>query len=433
MKSEELLRLREENVPRGVWSATPLFAAGAEGATIVDVEGRTYIDFAGGIGVANAGHCPPAVVKAIKDQAGKFVHTCFHVVMYEPYVLLAEKLNRLTPGSFRKKTAFFNSGAEAVENSIKIARYHTGRSGVICFENAFHGRTLLGMSLTSKVMPYKKGFGPFAPEIYRMHYAYCYRCPLTLSYPDCGIACAEGIKEIFVNHVAPEQVAALIVEPVAGEGGFIVPPVEFLLRIREICREHGIVFISDEIQSGMGRTGRWYAMEHFGIEPDITLSAKSLGGGLPLSAVTGRAEIMDSVHTGGLGGTFGGNPVACRAALAVIETIEKERLLERGRRLGEKVRRAFSGFAERFEIVGDVRGLGPMTALELVRSREKKEPATEEAKELVRFSVENGLIIISCGPHSNVIRTLMPLTITDEQLDRGLEILERGLARVSGR
>ena len=430
-KNEHLSELRAKVVPRGQGSVTPYYVEKAKGAMIYDVAGNEFIDFAGGIGVMNVGHSHPKVVAAIKDQAEKFTHTCFMVVPYGPVVKLAEKLCRLTPGAFPKKALFLNSGAEAVENAVKIARYYTKRHGIIAFENGFHGRTFLAMSLTSKVKPYKLGFGPFASEVYRMPYAYCYRCPLGLTYPGCEVACADYLREFFVTHVAAEATAALIVEPIIGEGGFITPPPEYFPRLQEICQENGIVFIGDEIQTGMGRTGKMFALEHWKVEPDLTIVAKSLAAGMPLSAVVGKTEIMDSPHVGGLGGTYGGNPVCCRAALAVLEIFQEEGLLEKAEALGDRVRQRFEAWEHQFELIGDVRGLGPMLALELVKDRETKEPAADEAKGLVEFCHKRGLILLSCGSYGNVIRTLMPLIIDNEQLERGLAIMEEGLTALS--
>jgi 4-aminobutyrate aminotransferase/(S)-3-amino-2-methylpropionate transaminase len=418
-------------VARGVSNTTRCFASEASGAMVRDVAGREFIDFVGGIGVVNVGHCHPKVVAAIKDQADKYLHTCFHIVMYEPYVRLAEKLCRAAPGDFAKKAVLVNTGAEAVENAVKIARHATGRSGVICFENGFHGRTLLTMSLTSKVKPYKFGFGPFAPEIYRMPYAYCYRCPVGSSYPNCGIACAEKLRDFFIGNAAAESVAALVAEPIQGEGGFVTPPSEYFQRLSAICAENGIVYVADEVQTGFGRTGKLFAMEHHGVEPDLNCVAKSLGAGLPLAGVVGRAEMMDAPHVGGLGGTYGGNPVACRAGLAVFEILQEDGLLNTAQQLGAKVRARFDDLKERFPIIGDVRGLGPMLALELVEDRKTKVPATAKTKALAARCIENGLLVLSCGNYGNVIRTLMPLVITEEQLERGLAILEEGLAAVS--
>jgi 4-aminobutyrate aminotransferase / (S)-3-amino-2-methylpropionate transaminase / 5-aminovalerate transaminase len=428
--TDKLLRRRAANVPKGVFSVTPLFVKRARGAVLVDVDGKEYIDFAGGIGVENVGHCADAVVRAIKKQADEYIHTCFHVLMYEPYIELAEKLNAITPGDFDKMTMFSNSGAEAVENGVKIAKYWTERPAIIALDCAFHGRTLMGMSLTSKIMPYKYKFGPFAPEIYRIPAPYCYRCTLNLQYPSCALACAAYLEDFFISTVAADSVAAIIVEPVIGEGGFIVPPKGYLKKVKEICEKHGIVLILDEIQSGMGRTGKMFASEHHGVAGDITLSAKSLGAGVPISAITGRAEIMDKPHVGGLGGTYGGNPIACRAALAVIGILEEESFLEKATALGDKVRAELDKLASEFSIIGEVRGLGPMLAMELVRNRKTKEPASDAAKKVVQYCYEQGLITLSCGNHGNVIRTLMPLVIKDSEFERGISILKSSLQKV---
>lgn len=422
-----LLDRRNKCIPQGPFNITPAFIKKASGAVMTDVDGNEFIDFAGGIGVNNVGHCHPKVVKAIKDQAEKFIHTCFHVAMYEPYIELAEKLNKLTPGDFSKMTMFANSGAEAVENAIKVARYATKRDGIICFENAFHGRTLLTMSLTSKIKPYKLGFGPFAPEIYRMPYAYCYRCPFNLKYPKCNTACADYLEDFFIGNVAAESTAAVLAEPIQGEGGFITPPPEYFPKLKKICDKYGIKLIIDEIQAGAGRTGKFFAIEHWNVEPDIITMAKSFAGGMPLSAVTGREELMNAPHAGGLGGTYGGNPVACSASLAVLEILIDDGMLARSKALGETLWKKFNALKDKYEIIGDVRGKGPMLGLELVRDRETKEPAAAEAKKLVQLCYEKGLIILSCGNFGNVIRTLMPFVITDEQLDRGLTILEDSL------
>src|ERR1700723_2516620 len=320
-KSLELMRRRQAAVPRGVAHATPIFAARAEGAILEDVDGNRFLDFAGGIGVQNAGHRPPRVVASIREQLDAFIHTCFSVAPYEIYIALAEKLNALVPGNFAKKTILLNSGAEAIENAVKIARASTRRPAIICFEDAFHGRTMLTMSLTSKTHPYKAGFEPFATDIYRIPYAYCYRCSYSLQYPSCGVFCAYHLQDTFKRVVAAEAVAAVVVEPVLGEGGFVAPPPEFFPVLQEICKRHEILFVADEVQTGFGRTGRLFACEKYGITPDMLVSAKSLGGGMPLAAVTGRAEIMDAPGLGGLGGTYGGNPLACAAALAVVETM----------------------------------------------------------------------------------------------------------------
>jgi 4-aminobutyrate aminotransferase/(S)-3-amino-2-methylpropionate transaminase len=392
------------------------------------VEGKRYLDFAGGIGAMNIGHCSEKVVAAIKDQSELFLHTCFSVFMYDPYVELARRLNELTPGRFTKKTMFVNSGAEAVENAVKVARYSTKRPAIVVFEDGFHGRTLLAMTMTSKVAPYKFGFGPFAPEVYRMPYAYCYRCAFGLRYPQCGMECAHYLETFFINHAAAEQVAALVVEPVLGEGGFIAPPREYFPIISNLCKKYGIVFVADEIQSGICRTGKLFAMEHYDVEPDLVTIAKSLAAGLPLAAVTGRSEIMEAPHVGSLGGTFGGNPVSCRAALAVLDFVAEVDLADRAAGIGQVVRERFLQMQERYPIIGDVRGLGAMVGVELVLDRKTKEPAGDETKKLIKFCHEHGLILMSCGRFGNVIRTLMPLVITDDQLDEGLHIIEEGLA-----
>ncbi|MEW5911623.1 MAG: 4-aminobutyrate--2-oxoglutarate transaminase [Thermodesulfobacteriota bacterium] len=433
MKNARLADRKLRQVPRGVGNVTPVVMAKAEGALVWDPEGREYIDFAGGIGVNNVGHRHPKVVAAIKEQADQYLHGCFHVSIYEPYVALAEKLNALVPCPGEKKTMFGNSGAEAVENAVKIARYATGRPGVVCFEGAFHGRTALCMALTSKVMPYKYKLGAHLPAIYRAPAPYCYRCPWGKEYPGCGVYCGQEYfeEEFFKYHVNPDEVAAIIMEPVLGEGGFIVPPPEYWGQLRQICDEHGIVLIADEVQSGIGRTGKMFALEHFGVQADIVTTGKSLGGGLPLSGVTGRSELMDSVHPGGLGGTYGGNPVACAAGLAVLEVIESEDLLARAAGLGVKVHQALLGLQDRFSVIGQVRGLGPMLALELVKDPLSREPAPERAKQLTAYCHAHGLLILDCGTLGNNLRTLMPLIITDDQLRQGMEIMEDGLERVS--
>ena len=420
-------------MPRGAYNITPLFVARAEGAVIEDVDGNRLIDFGGGIGCLNAGHRSPRVVAALRTQLDRFLHTCFHVTPYESYVKLAERLNTLTPGKFPKKTMFVNSGAEAVENAVKIARCYTKRPAVVCFEDAFHGRTLMTMSLTSKVQPYKSGFGPFVSDVYRVPYAYCYRCAYSLEYPSCEIFCAHHLEDTFKRVVEAESVAAIVAEPVLGEGGFVAPPREFFETLQQVCRRRGILFIADEVQTGFGRTGALFACERYGIEPDILVSAKSLAGGLPLAAVTGRAEIMDSPGVGGLGGTFGGNPMACEAALAALETFEAEDLASRANQLGERFAHRALQWQERWPLVGDVRGMGAMRAIELVRSRDSREPAEEETKQIVRYCYEHGLVVLSAGTYGNVIRLLVPLVIADEQFEEGLQVLEAALAQVCER
>jgi 4-aminobutyrate aminotransferase / (S)-3-amino-2-methylpropionate transaminase / 5-aminovalerate transaminase len=425
------MRRREAAVPRGVSHATPIFAARAEGAVLEDVDGNRFIDFAGGIGVMNVGHRAPRVVAAIQKQLHEFVHTCFSVAPYEKYVELAEKLNSVTPGNFAKKTLLVNSGAEAIENSIKIARAYTRRPAVICFEDAFHGRTLLSMSLTSKTHPYKAGFEPFATEIYRIPYAYCYRCSYGLQYPSCGVFCAHHLEDTFKRVVASETVAAVVVEPVLGEGGFVAPPQEFFSVIQEICKRHKILLIADEVQTGFGRTGAMFASDRYGMTPDILVSAKSLAAGMPLAAVTGRAEVMDAAGVGGLGGTYSGNPLACAAALAAIETIKLQKLADRAAEIGQVFDQRAKQWAARWPLIGEVRGLGAMRAIEFVRSAQKKEPAKDETEQIVRFCYTHGLLMISAGSYGNVLRLLVPLIITEDQLTEGLDILEASIASVA--
>jgi len=430
-KSQALMKRREAAVPRGIAHGTPIFAARAEGAILEDVDGNRFIDFAGGIGCNNAGHRAPGVVAAMREQVDAFLHTCFSVAPYEKYIAVAEKLNSITPGTFAKKTILVNSGAEAVENAIKLARFYTRRPAIICFEDAFHGRTMLTMSLTSKTHPYKAGFEPFAADIYRIPYAYCYRCSYSLKYPSCDVFCAQHLEDAFKRVVAAEAVAAVIAEPMLGEGGFVTPPPEFFGVVQDICRKHEILFIADEIQTGFGRTGAMFASERYGVIPDMLVSAKSIAGGLPLAAVTGRAEIMDAPGVGGLGGTFGGNPVACAAALAAIETIERENLSARAVKLGEKFEARARDWKSRFPLVGEARGLGAMRAIELVRSRETREPAKRETEQIIRYCYQHGLIVLSAGTYGNVVRLLVPLVVTDEQFDEGLGILEAAIATVA--
>jgi len=426
-RSRALMARREAAIPRGPANATPVFATRAEGAVIEDVDGNRYLDFAGGIGCLNAGHRSPRVLSAIREQLEKFLHLCFAVTPYEGYVAVAEKLNALAPGNFPKKSILVNSGAEAIENSIKIARAYTKRPAVICFEDAFHGRTLLTMSLTSKTHPYKAGFQPFASDIYRIPYAYPYRGEKGAT----AETFAHHLEDGFKRSVAPESVAAVIAEPVLGEGGFVVPPLDYFKLLQNICRKHGILFIADEIQSGFARTGKWFASEHFGIEPDLITTAKSLGGGMPIAAVTGRAEIMDAPGPGSLGGTYCGHPLSCAAALAAIETIEKERLLARSIAIGERFEKRANAWQKKWDLVGDIRGLGGMCAMELVRNAPTLEPADTETKQIARYCYEHGLITITAGTFNNVIRILVPLVITDEQFDEGLDIIEAALASVA--
>lgn len=428
--SSALYARRQNAVPRGVSQATPIFAARTEGAHIVDVDGNRLLDFAGGIGVLNVGANHPEVVAAVRQQAGEALHTCFHVTMTEPYLEVAEALNRLVPGSFAKKTILLSTGAEAVENAVKIARRYTGRQAVITFRRAFHGRTLLGMTLTSKVATYKDGFGPFAPEVYRLPAVDLYHT--AFSNEDEAVEWTlANLARTIEEELGPERVAAIIIEPVQGEGGFIVQPPAFLQGLRRIADRYGIVLIIDEIQTGFGRTGRMFAIEGTGVEPDLLLSAKSLAGGLPLSAVTGRAEIMDAPQVGGLGGTYGGNPVACAAALAVIGVMERGDFLPRARAIGEQVLARFRTWQERYSLIGDVRALGAMVAVEFVEDPVSRAPAGDATARIHRYAYEHGLVLMKAGDHNNVIRFLAPLAISDADLSEGLDILHDAIEATS--
>jgi len=429
-RSKALSERRAKAVPRGLSHGTPVYVAKAEDTWLEDVDGNRYLDFAGGIGCINVGHRRNEVVNAVKDQLDRFLHTCVQVTPYESYVLLAERMNEVTPGKFPKKTIFINSGAEAVENAVKIARAYTKRPAVIAFEDAFHGRTMMTLALTSKTHPYKAGFAPFPSEVYRVPYAYCYRCSYSLTYPACELYCARHLEDTFKRVVANEEVAAVIAEPVLGEGGFVVPPPDYFKVLVELCHKYGILFIADEVQSGFGRTGALFACERYGIEPDLLVTAKSLGGGLPLAGVTGRAEIMDAPGVGGLGGTFAGNPLSCAAALAVLDLFERENLLMRANELGEQFQRRAREWQRRWTIIGDVRGLGAMQAIELVKSQQTKAPASDETKKISQYCYEHGLITITAGSYSNVIRLLVPLVITNEQMEEALDVLESAIANV---
>jgi 4-aminobutyrate aminotransferase / (S)-3-amino-2-methylpropionate transaminase / 5-aminovalerate transaminase len=431
-RSRELLARRAAAVPRAVFNTVPVFVEAASGAIVRDVDGNQLIDFGAGLAVLNVGNTAPGVVEAIAEQADRFTHTCFHVTMNEPYLELAERLNELIPGDHPKRTMLVNSGAEAVENAVKAARYFTGRPAVVAFDHAFHGRTHMAMSLTAKVMPYKQGFGPYAPEVYRLPFSYPYRCPTGEASEDCGPRCAEYVIAEIEKHIGPENVACMVAEPVQGEGGFVVPGPEFLPRLVEFCQSHGILLIADEVQTGFGRTGRWFGVEHFGVVPDLVASAKALGGGLPIGAVTGRAEVLEDIHVGGLGGTFGGNPVACAAALEVIETIERDGLLERAERLGVSLRDGLERIRDQFELVGDVRGVGAMVAMELVDDRATKRPAKGAATRIIEECYGQGLIVLKAGTHDNVVRLLPPLTISEDLVEEGLGVLEKAVASASG-
>jgi 4-aminobutyrate aminotransferase/(S)-3-amino-2-methylpropionate transaminase len=412
LTNQELLERRKAAITSAVGNASLNFVDSAEGALLRDVEGREYIDFGGGIGAMNIGHSHPKVVAAIKEQAEKFTHCCFMINPYETAVALAEKLCQLTPGDFPKKAVFLNSGSEAVENAVKVARYVTKRQGIVVFDNGYHGRTLLTMTMTTKVKPFKLGFGPFAPEIYRVPFGDI-----------------QAVKDFFLTQINAEAVAAVVAEPVQGEGGFNAPPDNYFPELAKICHDNGILLVMDEIQSGMGRTGKIFASEHWGVEPDMMVIGKSLAAGMPIAAVVGKAELMDTVHVGGLGGTYGGNPVACAAALAVLDVFETEGMLEKSVALGEKLEVRFKSWQKKFSMVGGLRGLGAMRGFELVKGSDKA-PAADEAMKLAAYCNQNGLVLLVTGIYGNVVRCLAPFVITDDQLEKGFSILEAGLEKI---
>lgn len=429
-KSEKLIARRNAIVPEGMGMFTPLTIASGNGAVIRDEDGKSYIDFAGGIGVLNAGHCPKPVVNAIARQSQSLIHACFPVAIYEPYVELCETLAKLFPHGKKTKVMLTNSGVEAVENAVKIARQATGRPGIICFTGAFHGRTLMGMTLTSKT-GYKIGCGPFAPEVYRLPFPDYYKRGDGLSMKAFVKRELQSFDDALHTTVDPTQVAAVIIELVQGEGGFVVAPKDYVPGLSRICRKHGILLIVDEVQTGFGRTGAWSAYSHYGIVPDISTWAKSMGSGMPIDAVIGRAEVMDKTTKGTLGGTYLGNPVACAASLATIEYMKKIKINEKGRRIGKKVMQFFNSLQKESAAIGDVRGLGAMTAFELVKNSDPNQPDAELTKKLLNACAENGLLIISAGTGGNVVRILSPLTITDGQLNKGLQILRKQLLRLT--
>ncbi len=422
--NKELWARRVAAVAPGVGIMHQIFAERALNAEVWDVEGRRYIDFAGGIAVVNTGHCHPHVMKAVEAQMKKFTHTCFQVLPYEPYVALAEKLNTLVPGKGAKKTLFLTTGAEALENTVKIARAHTKRPAIIAFASGYHGRTMMTLALTGKVDPYKLGFGPFPAGVFHVPF------PSALH----GVSVDDSIKAIerlFKSDVEAKHVAAIVIEPVQGEGGFYVAPPELLKRLRALCDEHGILLVADEVQTGFGRTGKMFALEHSGVEADLVALAKSLAGGFPLAAVVGKAQVMDSVAAGGLGGTYAGSPLGCAAGLAVIEVIEKEGLLARGTEIGKRINKRLAALAQRNPSIGEVRGLGPMIAMEFFKDAKPRAPAPELAKAIVAEGAKQGLILLSCGTYGNVVRILVPLTVSDAVLDEGLGILERTIEQVT--
>jgi 4-aminobutyrate aminotransferase/(S)-3-amino-2-methylpropionate transaminase len=424
-KTQELQDKRLKYVPKGVSNGNLNIASSAKGATILDIDHKEYIDFAGAIGTLNVGHSHKKVTAAVKEQVDKFLHPGFNVMMYEGYISLAEKLCEISPGSFDKQAIFFNSGAEAVENAIKVSRRFTGRQAVVSFVRGYHGRTNLTMGMTSKVKPYKLGFGPFAPEIYQAPFPYLYRKPNEMSdeaYIDHVI---EEFKDFFIATVAPETVACVVMEPVQGEGGFVIPPKRFVQAVSEFCKEHGIVFVADEIQTGFCRTGKLFAIEHFDVVPDLMTVSKSLAAGLPLSGIVGRADILNVADPGELGGTYAGNPVACAAALAVIDIVEEENLSAKAEILGQKIEEKLHELYAKHEYVGEIRRLGAMVAVEIVENRENKKPNKAKTAEIIKKANENGLLLLSAGLKGNIIRFLAPLVITDEELAKGLAILEK--------
>jgi 4-aminobutyrate aminotransferase / (S)-3-amino-2-methylpropionate transaminase / 5-aminovalerate transaminase len=423
-RSKEILERKDKVIADPLSIFLPVVVAEGRGATLTDVDGNTFIDFTGGVGCLNVGHSHPRLVEAAQEQLTKFAHTDFTIVPYEVYVTLAERLLALAPFSGPAKAAFFNAGTEAVENAIKFARSYTKRSAVIVFEGAFHGRTLLSMTMTSKTHPYKAGLGPFAPEVYRVPFAQDYRGP------DTRTALA-ALERTLVTQVAAESVAAIVIEPVQGEGGFVVAPRDFMAGIRRICDEHGIVLVVDEVQTGFGRTGKLFAIEHYGVEPDLMTVAKSIAGGLPLSGVLGKAEIMDAPPDSAIGGTYVGNPVAQAAALAVLDVFEDEGLVERSQQIGERIRERMVSWQERFDRIGDVRGLGAMLALEFVEDRDTKEPDAEFATAVVEGAAERGLLLLKSGIYSNCIRVLCPLVVTDAELDEALDVWEDALQQAT--
>jgi 4-aminobutyrate aminotransferase/(S)-3-amino-2-methylpropionate transaminase len=426
-KSAELIKRRGEAVSASLGTAFPVFIERAEGAIIIDVDGNSILDLGAGIAVLNVGHSASKVVENVKTQIEAFTHTCFMVVPYTGYVEVCEALNRLTPGTHKKKSALFNSGAEAIENAVKIARKFTKRSAVVAFEHGYHGRTNLTMAMTAKNMPYKDGFGPFAPEVYRMPLAYPYRCDA------CTKPCESSVLSMVLHKIEKEigasNVACIVIEPILGEGGFIVPCKGFLPGLAKFCKENGIIFIADEVQTGFARTGNMFACEDESVVPDLIVTAKGIAAGLPLAGVTGRAEIMDSIHLSGLGGTYGGNPVACAAALGAIETIEKDNLVERANKIGKIMNDALNAMAKKYPIIGEVRGRGAMQAIELVKPG-TTEPNPEALTEALKYCVSKGVLILSAGTYANVIRLLPPLMIDEALLKDGLAVLDEAIASI---
>lgn len=429
-KAKEILDRRHDIVPNGVGYGVPTFVDTAKGALLKDVDGNDFIDFAGAIGCINVGHSHDTITDALHDQVDRYTHTGFNVMMYDSYIEFAEKIAALAPGHFNKKVMFLNSGAEAIENAVKIARKHTGRQAVVSFSGGFHGRTLMTMTLTGKVKPYKYEYGPFAPEVYHAPFPYNYRRPVSMTEEEYTDYQLKQVENFFISEVDPSQVAAFIMEPVQGESGFIIPDKKFVQGVYNLCKKHGILFIADEIQTGFGRTGKYFASQYFGIEPDLITISKSMAAGLPISGVIGRQEIMDSARPGELGGTYCGSPLGCRAGIAVLEVMEKENINNRAEVIGKKVMEKFKELYNRFDVIGDYRGLGAMCALELVKDRDSKEPEKELTGQILKEAHKRGLIVLKAGVYDNVVRLLMPLVITDEQLEEGLNILEESFEAV---
>ncbi|WP_415238585.1 4-aminobutyrate--2-oxoglutarate transaminase [Seleniivibrio woodruffii] len=429
-KTKELLLKKEAYVASGISASVPIFIKQAKGAVIEDIDGNRYIDFYAGIGVTTAGHCPEPVVDAIKEQAENLLHSCFMVSMYDSYVELSKKLTEIAPGSFDKKAMLVNSGAEAVENAVKIARAYTGRQGIVCFESGFHGRTLLTMSLTSKVKPYKYGFGPYAPEIYKVPFPNLYRGQLHVGKEDAVKAYLDYFERFFAAEVDPSHIAAIIIEPVQGEGGFNVTPKEYMKGLRELCDKHGILLIADEVQTGFCRTGRMFAMEHYDVSADLITMAKSIASGMPLSAVVGRKEVMDSVGAGRIGGTYGGNPVACRAALATIKYMEDNKLADKSADLGEKIVARVGKLQADFPVIGDIRNLGSMIGIEFIKDTATKEPDKYSVTAIIEECRKEGLLLIGAGIFGNVIRMLPPVVLTDAQFEQAMGIFESAVCKV---
>ncbi|MCS7094966.1 MAG: aspartate aminotransferase family protein [Thaumarchaeota archaeon] len=429
-----LSELRGLYVSRGIATLHPITIVRGKNARLYADDGTEYIDFTSGIGVVNLGHCDDELVSVALEQLKKLWHVCFAVAQYEPYVRLAEKLSKNAPTGPRNKAVLFNSGAEAVENAVKVAKLSTGRPFVISFLNSFHGRTYLALTATGKYQPYKFGLEPFMPNVLHAPYPYCYRCPFKSSYPECGLTCLDYLKRwVFGTQVSPDRVAAVLFEPVQGEGGFVVPPAEYVRELRSFLDRQGVLLVDDEIQTGIGRTGKLFAVEHFGVEPDLITLGKALANGLPISAVVGRSELMDAVHPMGLGTTFGGNPVAAAVACKVLDAIWERRLFERASRIGEIISARVNQMAERFEIVGDVRGIGAMRAIELVRDKRTKEPASDTTEAVIEVARRKGLILLKGGLYGNVIRLHPPLTIEEELLEEGLNRLEESIGEVQRR